>query len=244
VIGRSAALGLIEDIFAVGVLAALAVFTAIRLRQSPKWLDRRSRFYGSHVDQAYIVLAMIFGVIATLLLYRGGQIASGYSPYQHDGWWPFASKAVSYLCPDSLAFESVFIVAQIAIVTGFLVLVLYSKHMHIFTAPLNVMLKRQPKALGALGTTPDIETLMEDEDAVIGVGQIGHFHRQQLLQTLSCTECGRCQDQCPAWNTGKPLSPGDRCSLPGSMAGAEHPSRLQEYPHMPQWERVELVPCR
>jgi hypothetical protein len=173
VIGRSAALGLIEDIFAVGVLAALVVFTAIRLRQSPKWLDRRSRFYGSHVDQAYIVLAMIFGVIATLLLYRGGQIASGYSPCQHDGWWPFASKAVSYLCPDSLAFESVFIVAQIAIVTGFLVLVLYSKHMHIFTAPLNAMLKCQPEALGALGTTPDIETLMEDEGAVIGVGQIG-----------------------------------------------------------------------
>ena len=207
VIGRSAALGLIEDIFAVGVLAALVVFTAIRLRQSPKRLDRKSRFYGSHVDQAYIVLAMIFGVIATLLLYRGAQIASGYSPYQHDGWWPFASKAVSCICPDSLAFETAFIVAQIAIVTGFLVLVLYSKHMHIFTAPLNVMLKRQPKALGALGTTPDIETLMEDEDAVIGVGQIGHFHRQQLLQTLSCTECGRCQDKCPAWNTGKPLSP-------------------------------------
>jgi hypothetical protein len=117
VIGRSAALGLIEDIFAVGVLAALAVFTVIRLRQSPKRLDRRSRFYGSHVDQAYIVLAMIFGVIATLLLYRGAQIASGYSPYQRDGWWPFASKAVSCICPDSLAFETVFIVAQIAIVT-------------------------------------------------------------------------------------------------------------------------------
>jgi Fe-S oxidoreductase len=70
-----------------------------------------------------------------------------------------------------------------------------------------VLLKRQPKALGALGTTPDIEKLMEDEDAVIGAGQIQHFHQQQLLQTLACTECGRCQDQCPAWNTGKPLNP-------------------------------------
>ena len=207
VIGRSAALGFIEDLFAVAVLLALGVFTVIRLRQSPKRLDRKSRFYGSHVDQAYLVLGLIFGVIATLLLYRGAQIASGYSPYQREGWWPFASKAVSYVCPDSMAFETVFIVAQIAVVTGFLVLVLYSKHMHIFTAPLNASLKRQPKALGALGTTPDLETLMEDEDAVIGAGEIGHFHRQQLLQTLSCTECGRCQDQCPAWNTGKPLNP-------------------------------------
>ena len=206
-IGHSAALGLIEDTFATGVLAALAVFAVIRVRVSPRRLDRKSRFYGSHTDQAWLVLGMIFLVIATLLLYRGAQLASGHSPYQHDGWWPFASRAVSCICPDSLAFETAFVVAQIAVVMGFLVLVLYSKHMHIFTAPLNVLLKRQPKALGALGTTPDIEKLMEDEDAVIGAGQIGHFHRQQLLQTLACTECGRCQDKCPAWQTGKPLNP-------------------------------------
>ena len=207
VIGKSAAVGLIEDIFAVAVLVALAVFTVIRLANSPARLDRRSRFYGSHVDQAFIVLGMIFLVIATLLLYRGAQISAGYFPYQDEGWWAFASKATSYLTPNSEAFETVFIVAQIAVVMGFLVLVLYSKHMHIFTAPLNVFLKRQPKALGALGTTPDLEKLMEDEDAVIGAGQIEHFHQQQLLQTLACTECGRCQDKCPAWNTGKPLNP-------------------------------------
>jgi len=207
VIGKSAAVGLIEDIFAVAVLVALAVFTAIRMANSPARLDRRSRFYGSHVDQAFIVLGMIFLVIATLLLYRGAQISAGYFPYQHEGWWAFASKATSYVTPSSEAFETVFIVAQIAVVMGFLVLVLYSKHMHIFTAPLNASMKRQPIALGALGTTPDLEKLMEDEDAVIGAGQIEHFHKQQLLQTLACTECGRCQDKCPAWNTGKPLNP-------------------------------------
>ena len=56
-------------------------------------LDRKSRFYGSHTDQAWLVLGMIFLVIATLLLYRGAQITTGYFPYQDDGWWPFASKA-------------------------------------------------------------------------------------------------------------------------------------------------------
>jgi Fe-S oxidoreductase len=230
-IGRSPALGLIEDLFAVGVLLALAVFAAIRVRQSPRRLERRSRFYGSHVDQAYLILGMIFLVIATLLLYRGAQIASGYSPYQRDGWWPFASRAVSYICPDSLAFETAFIVAQLAVVMGFLVLVLYSKHMHIVTAPLNVLLKRQPKALGALGTTPDIESLMEDENAVVGAGQIGHFHRQQLLQTLACTECGRCQDQCPAWATDKPLNPklvitGLRDQMLAEGQGSQAPAML------------------
>jgi Fe-S oxidoreductase len=207
VIGKSHALGLLEDGFAVLVLLAIATFVVIRLKNSPKRLDRESRFYGSHVDQAYIVLGMIFLVIATLLLYRGAQIKAGVFPYQGDGWWAFASKATSYITPNSQAFETVFIVAQIAVVMGFLILVLYSKHMHIFTAPINASLKRQPKALGALGTTPDLESLMEEDDPVIGAGFIENFHHQQLLQTLSCTECGRCQDKCPAWNTGKPLNP-------------------------------------
>ena len=206
-IGKSRALGLIEDIFAVAVLLAIIVFTCIRLARSPRRMGRKSRFYGSHVDQAYLVLAMIFLVIATLLLYRGAQIKSGYFPYQNDGWWAFASKATSYITPNSMAFETTFIVAQIAVVVGFLVFLLYGKHMHIVTAPINASLKRHPKGLGALGTTPDLEKLMEDENAVLGVGQVDHFHQQQLLQTLACTECGRCQDKCPAWNTGKPLNP-------------------------------------
>jgi Fe-S oxidoreductase len=207
VIGHSRALGLIEDSFAVAVLLALVVFMVIRLARSPRRLDRKSRFYGSHTDQAFLVLGMIFLVIATLLLYRGAQISSGFFPYQNDGWWAFASKATSYITPNSEAFETIFIVAQIAVVMSFLIVVLYSKHMHIFTAPLNASMKRQPKALGPLGTTPDLEKLMEDEDAVLGAGVIENFHQQQLLQTLACTECGRCQDVCPAWNTGKPLNP-------------------------------------
>jgi Fe-S oxidoreductase/nitrate reductase gamma subunit len=206
-IGHSRALGLIEDVFAAAVLLGITVFTIIRLARSPRRFGRRSRFYGSHVDQAFIVLGMIFLVIATLLLYRGAQISSGYFPYQADGWWAFASKATSYITPNSETFETTFLVANIAVIMGFLVLVLYSKHMHIFTAPLNASMKRQPKALGALGTTPDLEKLMEDENAVLGAGSIEHFHKQQLLQTLACTECGRCQDKCPAWNTGKPLNP-------------------------------------
>ncbi len=206
-IGHTRAVAVLEDGFATAVVLALVVFTVIRLKNSPRRLDRRSRFYGSHTDQAFLVLGMIFLVIATLLLYRGAQIQSGYFPYQHDGWWAFASKATSYITPDSEAFETIFIVAQIAVVMGFLIFVLSSKHMHIFTAPLNASMKRQPKALGPLGTTPDLEKLMEDEDAVLGAGIIEHLHHQQLLQTLACTECGRCQDKCPAWATGKPLNP-------------------------------------
>src|SRR5437764_14851342 len=50
-IGRTAGLGFIEDLFATFVVIAIIVFTAIRIAQSPARLDRRSRFYGSHLDQ-------------------------------------------------------------------------------------------------------------------------------------------------------------------------------------------------
>ena len=46
-----------------------------------------------------------------------------------------------------------------------------------------------------------------DEDTVFGAGHIEDFSWKQLLDLYSCTECGRCQDACPAWTTGKPLSP-------------------------------------
>ena len=62
-------------------------------------------------------------------------------------------------------------------------------------------------ALGALATTPNMDPEELSEDDVFGAGEITHFSWKQLLDLLSCTECGRCQDQCPAWNTGKPLSP-------------------------------------
>src|SRR3712207_1287746 len=46
-----------------------------------------------------------------------------------------------------------------------------------------------------------------DEDAIFGRGKIEDFTWKGMLDFSTCTECGRCQSQCPAWNTGKPLSP-------------------------------------
>ena len=88
---------------------------------------------------------------------------------------------------------------------------------HRFTVWPNIWFKRESSgrpALGALqpivvGGKPldfaEIEDL--DEDAALGVGKIEDFSWKGLLDFTSCTECGRCQSQCPAWHTGKPLSP-------------------------------------
>ncbi|MFL6070711.1 MAG: heterodisulfide reductase-related iron-sulfur binding cluster [Actinomycetes bacterium] len=204
----------VEDLFAVAVLAALATFTVIRIKSNPNRRGRISRFYGSHTGAAWLVLFMIFNVIWTLLLYRGAQINTGNFPYPDN--LAFASDAVAgWLEPlgdvANERIETIGILLQIVVVLGFLVIVVYSKHLHIGAAPLNVAFSRRPNALGPMlpmysgGQPIDFEDPGEDD--VFGRGKVEDFTWKGLLDFATCTECGRCQSQCPAWNTGKPLSP-------------------------------------
>jgi Fe-S oxidoreductase len=216
-IGQWAALGFVEDLFATGVLAGIVTFTVIRLRDNPHREGRRSRFFGSHTRAAWVVLAMIAAVVVTLLVYRGAQENTGVFPYEDDGAWPFASWLVGkWLHPlgygVNSVLEAVFILAQLAVITGFLVVVTYSKHLHIGLAPLNVMFSRRPNALGPLepmrsgGKVLDFEDADPDTDT-FGIGKVEDLTWKGMLDLGTCTECGRCQSQCPAWATGKPLSP-------------------------------------
>ncbi len=207
-VGHAAWLGFLQDFTTVAVAASLVLFALIRVRQSPARRERASRFYGSHTLQAWVILAMIAAVVVTLLGYRGARVALGTFPY---GGAAFASHAAGAalkgLSTGTLrALDAAFLLAHITVVLAFLVLVMFSKHLHIFTAPLNVAFSRRPKALGPLATPViDVENMSEDD--VFGVGAVEQFTWKQLLDLTTCTECGRCQDQCPAWNTGKPLSP-------------------------------------
>ena len=208
-IGHAAFIGFVEDFFACAVIVALCVFSAIRLHSSQKRKGRASRFYGSHTATAWITLGMIALVVVTLLVYRAAQTNTGDFPY---GWWAFASHGLGRAlrplgAPANRTIETVFVDLNVVVIMAFLVLVVYSKHLHIFMAPLNVAFTRQPSRLGALDKTPWIDLETMDGDMIFGAGRIDHFTWKQLLDLVTCTECGRCQDQCPAWNTGKPLSP-------------------------------------
>jgi Fe-S oxidoreductase len=213
-IGHWAFVGFIEDLFTVGVLAGIITFTVIRLRNNPRKEGRESRFFGSHTRAAWVVLGMIFLVVATLLLYRGAQINTGVFPYKHGA---FASQIVGHWLHPlgtgvNSVLEAVFLLGQIGVVMAFAVIVVYSKHLHIALAPLNIMFSRRPNALGPLepmrsnGKVLDFEEADPDTD-VFGLGKIEDFTWKGLLDMATCTECGRCQSQCPAWATGKPLSP-------------------------------------
>ncbi len=208
-IGHDSWLGFLEDFFSVAVLVALVVFTIIRIKNSPARKERSSRFYGSHTDAAWITLGGIALVVITLLLYRAAQVNTGDFPYSD---FAFASHLIANaLRPLGVATNrdlvAVFLVGNVAVLMAFLVFVTYSKHLHIFAAPLNVAFSRRPKALGGLWNTPNMDPEQLTEDTVFGAGKIDDFTWKQLLDLATCTECGRCQELCPAWGTGKPLSP-------------------------------------
>ncbi|WP_088286561.1 (Fe-S)-binding protein [Kineosporia sp. A_224] len=213
VVGRQAWLGALEDTVALLTLASVVVFAAIRLRHAPAREGRRSRFFGSHLDGAWLILFMITNVVWTLLLYRGAQVNTGYFPFRSGA---YASEAVARLLEPlgergNTVVEHVGVVLAVTVVMVFLVLVVHSKHLHIGAAVANVALARRPRALGALqpvrsgGREVDFEDPGEDD--LMGVGKVEDLTWKGLLDLASCTECGRCQSQCPAWNTGKPLSP-------------------------------------
>jgi Fe-S oxidoreductase len=215
--GRAQWLGFVEDFFAVAVLLAIIWFSINRLRNAPERKQRASRFYGSHTGPAWLVLGFIALVVITLLVYRGAQYNTGHFPFGNSKW-PFASYVVSKILGSgsyNADIETVFLLAQMAVIFGFTILVTYSKHLHIATAPLNVLTKREPDALGPLLPVTDDEGKPIDfadvenlsEDTVFGKGKIEDFTWKGYLDFTTCTECGRCQSQCPAWNTGKPLSP-------------------------------------
>ncbi len=212
-IGRSAVLGFIQDFIALAVLLALVAFSIIRLRQAPERRQRDSRFYGSHTGGAWLILFLIFNVVWTLFLYRGAASAAGHLPYESGAFIsiPIGDLLAPLGQGGAEVLDTVGLLLHIGVMLVFLIVVLYSKHLHIFVAPVNVSAKRLPTALGPLlpmesgGKVIDFED--PDEDAIFGRGKVEDFTWKGMLDFATCTECGRCQSQCPAWNTGKPLSP-------------------------------------
>ena len=215
IIGRWDALGALQDFFALAVLTGIITFAIIRLRSEPKEYGRQSRFYGSHTGGAWLILFMIFNVIWTYAIFRGASVnaLATNSPTAR----ALSSRTVmgALMAPlgqhTNEIIETVALMLHIAVMLAFLLIVLHSKHLHIFLAPINVTFKRLPDGLGPLlpvesdGKPIDFEN--PPDDAEFGRGKIEDFTWKAMLDFATCTECGRCQSQCPAWNTGKPLSP-------------------------------------
>ncbi|MDQ3915918.1 MAG: (Fe-S)-binding protein [Actinomycetota bacterium] len=201
-IGRWGPLGALQDFFVVAVLVSVGVAFAIRKVQRP------GRFRGSHLKEADYILVAITGIMVTILFTRAAEISLGHFPYPTD-WTPVSDAAAGLFEPLSQgareAVDTVFLWWHSLIILGFLVYLTYSKHLHIITAGINVLFtSERPK--GALKPMEiDLETMSEDD--TFGAAKLTDLSWKQMLDGMTCTECGRCQSQCPAWHTGKPLSP-------------------------------------
>ncbi|WRS30659.1 (Fe-S)-binding protein [Actinomycetaceae bacterium MB13-C1-2] len=230
-IGHTAWWGWFTEIMAaLGLLAILALI-AVRLIINARHRNdpRASRFFGSTRWQAKLVEATVAVVCAAVLIghaitYAVLTVTANSAPSAMR--FPLTAWLGSWMVGASVTTLAnwLTVVATIKIsmsmvwmiITGIDVAMGISWHR--FLAPVNIMTTRNAdgsKALGALSLplvdgdpSDDLEQAAEENpDLVIGLGSTSDLTWKDRLDVLSCTECGRCQDLCPAWNTEKPLSP-------------------------------------
>ena len=215
-IGGTAVYHFIDEILGLGTVIGIVTLIIIRQLNHPRQPGRLSRFTGSDFKAAYFVelvvliegLGMIFVKAGKIATYGGGHMSTD-----------FFTMNLAKLLPASAVMVSIF--AFIKLMSGMVWLYVVGRNInwgvawHRFAAFFNIYFKREDDgdvALGAVkpmmskGKPVDMEDADPDNDT-FGAGRIEDFSWKGWLDFTTCTECGRCQSQCPAWNTGKPLSP-------------------------------------
>ena len=193
---------LFVDLIGAGTVLGILYLIARRQADHPRRQGRASRFAGTNQGRGYFVEAVVLTVGLCILGIKAAKIASGLD--DTPAWSHPVSSALSTIFPD--APDLVSVLAFVKIVVGVA--------WHRFSAFFNIYFKREDDGSVALGPLQPMTSGGEpidfedpDEDAVFGRGKIEDFTWKGMLDFTTCTECGRCQSQCPAWNTGKPLSP-------------------------------------
>jgi len=208
---------LLTELLGLGTVIGGAVLIVIRQLNHPRRADRQSRFAGSNFGQAYFVETVVIVEGLGILGVKAFKISSGIE--DPSLWSSFVTKPLAEILPASTA--AVTITALVKLLSGMIWLLVVGRKLtmgvawHRFSAFFNIYFKREPDGAVALGKLKpmmsegkplDFEEADPEKD-VFGAGQVEDFSWKGWLDFTTCTECGRCQSQCPAWNTGKPLSP-------------------------------------
>jgi Fe-S oxidoreductase len=204
-------------------LTGIGIVTLIAIRQITRITKkgRGSRFYGSVSWKAYFVEAVILAIVFCVIALRGleGALLGDKAKSFEFALSAPAVNAFSGMSVDSLE-NWIVIVAALKIIVSMSWFIVVAANLtmgvawHRFLAPFNIFFKRNVSATPTLGALPEMLSHgkpidFEDpkEDDVFGIGKGADISWKGLLDMASCTECGRCQSQCPAWHTEKPLSP-------------------------------------
>jgi Fe-S oxidoreductase len=188
-----AAISAMQNVVAVIVLASIGSAYLRRLVTRPARL--------TYNRDALLILGMIGGVVASELLAQIVQVAR-YGDI--DGAFIANALALPLRSVEPVRLEVIFGLlwwGHIALVAAFLCYLPFSKHLHIATSFPNILFRK----LAPRGELPVMD--LEDETATFGLKTLQDLGWKDLLDGFTCTECGRCQAACPAWNTGKPLNP-------------------------------------
>ena len=230
VIGHFAVFEWATEFFALAMVLTIVPLMIYRFtRPRERVRGEAGRFYGSTMWQGYFVEWVILLVGACILALRGLEYAL--TQYADDParasllHFPFTAWLGSLVdgWSEPALTNFIWLIAAAKIVVSMTWMIVLGRNAtmgvawHRFTAPFNILFKREASGGMALGavtplmrggramTLGDLDDL--PEDAVLGVGKAEDFTWKARLDFTSCTECGRCQSQCPAWNTEKPLSP-------------------------------------
>jgi len=185
------------NLFAGLIILAVIYFFVRRYIFRAKTLDRPSW-------QSLTVLFFIFTLMVSFIFYEAFKVyslgaAKGFSLAN----WAFhhVLPAQSAISKAAVLFWTKFLWwLHILIIMAFGVFIMFSKHLHLLAGPVNLLFKN-------LGVQAEIPLLNLEEQEKFGTPQINDLSRKDLLDLFSCAECGRCDDVCPAFQSGKALSP-------------------------------------
>ena len=207
-----------DEVLGLGTVIGITALIIIRQLNHPRVPERLSRFGGSRFGAAYFVEAVVLLEGLGMVFVKTFKISSGLE--NPPVWTSFFTHYFAEAFTGSSEY-TVTVAAIVKLMSGMVWLAVVGRYItwgvawHRFAAFFNIYFKREDDggvALGAAkpmmsgGKVLEMETADPDVDA-FGAGKIEDFTWKGILDFTTCTECGRCQSQCPAWNTGKPLSP-------------------------------------
>src|SRR5512133_1360560 len=187
-------LALAFDLVSLCALLAVGIAIVRRIVRPP--------YAGARTSEAFAILGMIAVLMLAFFGVHAAEIALGVDSAADS--MPVSHFIATLIAPlDPVTLQQVATVSwwlHALVLLAFMNYLPYSKHMHILTAIPNCFLRSLDKP-----NTQPREVFSEGNR--FGVGEVDNFSWKDLLDSFSCTECGRCQTACPAAATGKPLNP-------------------------------------
>ncbi|MCG3172298.1 MAG: putative iron-sulfur-binding oxidoreductase FadF [Myxococcota bacterium] len=195
----------VKDVFLILALIGCAIAAYRRVLLRPDRLKT-----AAHPGEALLILGVISLLMLTDMLFDGATLALDaqdgertHMDWNHAFIGTFlANHFLGGMSGGMLKFlQHLGYWSHVSLILGFLNYLPYGKHFHIITSLANVLFSRT-RHKGELDPMD-----FEKDDEFFGVGKLEDFSWRRYLDMYTCTECGRCQDNCPAWLSEKPLNP-------------------------------------